>query len=134
MTLSIVDFSADGSVRWSSLGAPPLLAIRKNPQSIEVLTCPGTPLGSRMHDLATLDFRLDQGDMLAVFTDGFNELQMSSGRALGLRRVNNLLNDIRNFSPTEGVKRLEQMLASARGKTALADDLTVLLLSNAPVA
>lgn len=103
---------------------PILLRPGQRPQALEA---EGTPLGAL--DDAEFDERaiqLNEGDLLALFTDGVVESIGPNGRMLGLEGLNALLEANRDRRPQEMVEAIAGEIKKNPGP--LRDDLTLLVL------
>jgi len=103
---------------------PILLRPGQRPQALEA---EGTPLGAL--DDAEFDERaiqLNEGDLLALFTDGVVESIGPDGRMLGLEGLNVLLEANRDRRPQEMVEAIAGEIKKNPGP--LRDDLTLLVL------
>ena len=103
---------------------PILLRPGQRPQALEA---EGTPLGAL--DDAEFDERalqLNEGDLLAFFTDGVVESIGPDGRMLGLEGLNVLLEANRDRRPQEMVEAIAGEIKKNPGP--LRDDLTLLVL------
>lgn len=87
MPMGLLDLHpGTGLVRFWNAAGPPLLVRRKSGE-VEAKTLRGTPLGSERHAAGHLEFTLQPGERLLLFTDGIPELSLPSGNDLGLRRM-----------------------------------------------
>jgi len=129
MPLAALELAKDrGEVRWWSAAAPPLLVLRRNGE-IETKVARSTPLGADEFALGYLSFNLEPGDRMLVFSDGVEELEITGGRTLGLRRLANMLAAGPSGPVTAIRDALCEALMAACGETPLNDDLTLVVLA-----
>lgn len=91
-TLSLVKINVNtGQCNWWWACGPEIMVMRQDGK-VEVLSQNfGTLIGMQDFKAKVLDFDLDVGDRLFIFTDGITELQLGSGRLLGLSQLKRIL-------------------------------------------
>ena len=103
---------------------PILLRPGQRPQTLEA---EGTPLGALDDaEFGERALQLNEGDLLALFTDGVVESIGPNGRMLGLEGLNALLEANRDRRPQEMVEAIAGEIKKNPGP--LRDDLTLLVL------
>lgn len=103
---------------------PILLRPGQGPQTLEA---EGTPLGALDDtEFGERALQLNEGDLLALFTDGVVESIGPNGRMLGLEGLNALLEANRDRRPQEMVEAIAGEIKKNPGP--LRDDLTLLVL------
>jgi sigma-B regulation protein RsbU (phosphoserine phosphatase) len=121
----------DGSLLLASGGHPPPLLRRQNGLVEEVAVPPGLLLGSvadlRLHDAA---LRLESGETLILYTDGFTEAFDSAGREMfGLERLRDVLGGKNASLSLEAcAEAASAAVQQFSGQTEQQDDQTLLLL------
>lgn len=128
MPFGLLDVSPDGSARWWSAAAPPLLVRRHKGGQLETLTAPGNPLGAGKVQLGCRDLQLQPGDRVLFTSDGVHEMRVDGGRDLGLRRLSKMLHAVTDQSLLDARDALVQGLDAARGDYELEDDVTLALV------
>src|SRR5262249_23628840 len=106
-----------------------LLVFRRARGRFERVAAPGTWLGARPDvSKATVDtgLRLDDGDILVLYTDGITEAMSADGEAFGLDRLCAAVAEVAGEATT---KILEHLMAEVEGFMARQeDDMTALVL------
>jgi serine phosphatase RsbU (regulator of sigma subunit) len=103
MTMSALSVDADGKLRWVNAGGPPIFVLR--PDKVDVLSSPGTPLGSDQFSLGKCEAVLQPGDRVFLFTDGLLELTPPGYHGpLSMRKLFEL------FSKTRGLELSKAMV------------------------
>jgi serine phosphatase RsbU (regulator of sigma subunit)/tRNA A-37 threonylcarbamoyl transferase component Bud32/tetratricopeptide (TPR) repeat protein len=113
-------------------GASPPVLIRAVDGSVRTLGQAGRPLGVGEGVGNPLDFELEPGELLWMFTDGLNELPMPGGRELGLRRVRNMLAKTSSHDLSQCRDGLLSQVGAAVDMRQRDDDLTFILVQRDP--
>jgi sigma-B regulation protein RsbU (phosphoserine phosphatase) len=127
LTLVAGRADADGTVEICNAGHPPPVLLRNG--SVETLGATGFPVGlmkGGTYDIRRL--RLGTGETLVFYTDGLTEGESPAGEGYGLDRLSALLGRAKAATPQELAKSCLADAAAFRAGTALADDLTVLVI------
>ena len=130
MSLSTVELSDKGQVRWWSSAAPPPLVFR-NDGRIETVACSGTPLGDDTFVPGRKEFALQPGERMLLCTDGVLELPLEDGRELGQRRLKKLVASLSDLPVDVAMDKLEEELAALYGERSQEDDMTLILVEHA---
>ena len=130
MPACLLEVSPDGECRCWSAAAPPLLVQRAN-GDFEVKGAKGHPLGSDELLFGEVQWQLGPGDRMLAFTDGVVELELPSGRDMGLKRLKTFMENCegKDLQQTRAAI-IEQVREAQDGKPA-GDDITYLLLERA---
>lgn len=127
--------------RWLAIcnaGHPSPLRFQSKSGRWEVVSPQGSGTDGRMENLPLgvleegayrpHEFRLDQGDLILLFTDWLIEAQSPDGRRLGEEGLLRLLEDIPADAPESIIPRLLERLSDFRAGKPPDDDVTILLL------
>ena len=126
--VAVVDL-ASGAVTYASAGHPPaLLCSASNAVELEPTGPIVGPFAGRWE---TASAQMDEGDRLAVYTDGLIEVRDEDGSEFGVQRLSDL---VREAAPEEAeaiVKRCVDEVTSYAPER-LRDDITITLLCRGP--
>jgi len=125
LALLIVE-TASGETLYSSAGAEPLLVVRSGGE-VEVMECPGLPLGvERDERYDQTPFRLEVGDTAVLVTDGITEARQG-GELLGYPGMVKLVRQALDAPSLQEAG--ERVIADARafGGGGLSDDACLIL-------
>ena len=90
MSMAFVSLNTiSGDVHYLNAGHFPVFIKRSN--GVEVLVGPGSFLGSQNPKFYSQKSVLSAGDMICLFTDGFEENKVAQGRPLNIRRMKKLI-------------------------------------------
>jgi serine phosphatase RsbU (regulator of sigma subunit) len=109
-------------------GHPSPLLVSKG-GCVQPLGSGGTPIGlvdTVEHDTVTI--QSNPGDRLLIYSDGLVEAENAMGEAFGEERLSNLLRRHHHMGAAELVEVLEAALREWRGRRALDDDVSLLLI------
>jgi serine phosphatase RsbU (regulator of sigma subunit)/anti-sigma regulatory factor (Ser/Thr protein kinase) len=120
----------DESLRIASAGHPPVLVRDPGGRVRAVAAPPGPPLGLGMGPFAEVVTPFPPGSLLAAFTDGLVESRLVDVE-LGMARLAARLEQV---GCTDDLEALADMLLTAAGADAAADDVALLLVRLSPVA
>jgi phosphoserine phosphatase RsbU/P len=127
-TMSIVEIDKEKrTLNWWSAAAPPIFKLNGERQ-VEPLVVKGAPLGSGRFLLGHVQQPLEENDMIMIFTDGINELDLPNGTQLGIKRLTKIFNEVKDMSAADGRTHIVNRLAQIRGQAPRADDGTFILL------
>ncbi len=116
-----------GQVTWWMAAAPPILKLSAE-GSVKSIGGSGVPLGSDDFSCQPHTMTLGSGERLLVFTDGMSELELSSGRQLGLRRLSALWRQTRDMALQQAREHLLASMKEATGDLARSDDVTFVII------
>ena len=123
MTLCLIDHGR-GRLRHANAGHEPGYLIQDD-KMVE-LGPTGMLLGAETSaSWTTEEHELEDGDRIALFTDGLTEARSTDGRFLGRATARSLMAELRGRSPEGGVAAIMRALARHAENTEPADDLTV---------
>lgn len=113
---------------YASAGHNPPLVYRRDGQFLE-LDAEGLILGVRQEVLfEERETRLDQGDLVLLYTDGITETANESGELFGVDRLRRLLREWAGAPPETVFDAILERLAEFSRQTSLADDVCMVLL------
>jgi serine phosphatase RsbU (regulator of sigma subunit) len=113
-----------------SAGHGPIMLYRYATGKIENLEAQGIPLGMLAgvkYGLAT-KVSLAAGDMLVLVTDGFYEWEDPEGEQFGLKRLEEVIRNSRNYPAEKVIARLRSAVVDFCRGTKQEDDLTAVIL------
>lgn len=121
---------AGGRVELCNAGHLPALHVGRD--GVRRIESGGLPLGMFCTQRYPLEsVKLEPGDALVVFTDGFTEAQAGGGTEYGVERLEEFLATRRGLTAGELTQACLADLGAFRGGTAAHDDLTLLTLRRA---
>jgi len=127
MTAVVIDQNS-GEVVIYGLGGLPALLMGPDGNHM-VIGASGTPLGSGERlEIGERNAVLGPGDRLVITTDGIIETQVSGGRAVGFRRVVNVMREVRAMPLEQAVERIVRDVDVARADRPQEDDFTFCVL------
>jgi PAS domain S-box-containing protein len=117
-------------VTFSNAGHPAALLISSSGKVKDYLKRNGLPLGIRAQSTyATSEpLRLEAGDLLFLYTDGFDEAMKEDGTFLGTERMVEVLHANRHLPACEILSELFRSVELFTGVQSQADDLTGILI------
>jgi PAS domain S-box-containing protein len=128
VTFSLLRYSRDGRLAFAGAHEDILLWHAREAR-LETIATPGTWLGARAdisHAIVDTEIRLEDGDLLVLYTDGITEAKSPSGELYDLDRLCAAVEAVHDRSP-EQVR--DHILAEIRAWMASQDDdITVLVL------
>lgn len=117
--------SNDGDFRVINAGHCPPIVIRNN-GSWEILSCKGLPLGFKADPkYEPVHGKLDKGDWLIFYTDGWVEAESQDGVAFGFNRFAEALQTCRNENNELFVQKMFATIGQWQAETK--DDLTLIV-------
>ena len=124
--MGLVDPKQD-TITFCNAGHNPALLVRKNGK-IEYLEACGTMIGAfNFSDWTEETVKLDEGDMLFVFTDGVTEA-VRGEEFYGDERVERLLANVRDNTPEDIARSLLDDIKAFVKESPRSDDVTMLLI------
>ncbi len=122
------------TAKYFSAGHGPTLVIRKKGNAVEQLDAQSIPLGIDvpLKIEPPIKFALEDGDIVAMFSDGCYEGKNNDDEAFGIERVIALLKDNQDKSANHIINLLQQAITEFTGRQSQADDMTMLLLKRLP--
>lgn len=128
MALSVLQLRGR-KVRFASAGMPPVFLHRARTGEVEEICLQATPLGAMADcDYPERELEVEAGDTLLLLTDGFPELQGTSGDLLGYPKVHELFTASAAKPPGEVIADLTAAADAWRGEMPLQDDVTFVVL------
>lgn len=145
LTLLLVKVESGGRVQLCRAGHPPALLYRSSENDVQWIKPNGIAVGMAptaagaekqesgpnadfRNSLELEELRLDQGDILFLYTDGVSESIDRNGTEFGLDRIASLVKSFAKESLEDLRQRIQNDLASHRSGTELRDDITFVLL------
>lgn len=115
---------ASGDVVYANAGHQPPLIVRA--AGTRALDKGDLPLGMfEGGSWQTTAGRIEQGELLLIFTDGLAEIEGSDGAEFGDRRLGQVVTTLGGLDAREAVARLQEEAASFARTSARTDDLTI---------
>lgn len=132
--LGILDSESNQLNYTNASHNPPYLFKKKQSELIALMEGQGPRLGeSKQSQFNSDTVVLDEGDVLALLTDGLTEIQNSEGKQWGNRRLRKLIEtESEQSAQMLKMKMLKEAFSFADGK-ALDDDITVVILKKQSV-
>ncbi len=131
VTFAVIFLDPESSnVQVLSAGHGPILWYKRAADTIENIEAQGIPLGmiaGIRYEHGT-DGNLDEGDILALITDGFFEWENPDGEEFGVKRLETVLHASRHLQAEEIVVKLRSAVADFCRGTKQMDDLTAVIL------
>jgi serine phosphatase RsbU (regulator of sigma subunit) len=131
ITFAVVFLDPGGSqVKVLSAGHGPIMLYRSATGQIENLEAQGIPLGvltGVKYGVAT-NVSLAAGDMLVLVTDGCYEWENPEGEQFGLKRLEAVIRESRDYPAQEVIARLRSAVVSFCRGTEQQDDLTAVIV------
>ncbi|QEE30499.1 SpoIIE family protein phosphatase [Terriglobus albidus] len=125
-TLSAIYLAPDGRVRYTLAGHPSILHYRASSRTVQEITCHQLPVGLLPVDAyISHSLQMEEGDLLAIATDGILEAANTQQEEFGSDRIAALLTEMPGQN-LAGIRDSIVSAAKAFGKQA--DDQTILLI------
>ena len=128
-TLSAICLAPDGRVEYTLAGHPSILYYQASTRTVQALTCYQFPVGLLPVDAyISHSLQIEEGDLLAIASDGILEAANSQQEEFGSDRIGALLSQM----PGQDLASMRDSIVSAAqafGKQA--DDQTILLIRRA---
>ena len=128
-TLSAICLAPDGRIQYTLAGHPSILYYQASSRTVQALTCYQLPIGLLPVDAyISHSLQIEQGDLLAIATDGILEAANTQQEEFGSDRIAALLTQM----PGQDLASIRDSIVSAAqafGKQA--DDQTILLIRRA---
>jgi hypothetical protein len=119
-----------GRCRFSNAGHAFPLHIRKRGNTGEFVKLIGYPLGSmKRAQFTELEFVLEPGDSLVLYSDGFVENRSPSGEEFGYGRFQEAAKNCWSPDPEEFFRRLNQVFEEFRSTAPGQDDVTLIIVN-----
>lgn len=117
----------NGEVAICNAGHPPALRIHRG--TIAPLPATGLPLGMFCDNRFEVhSIRMEQWDMLIIYTDGVSETTSDDGHEYGLDGIIHSLNTYPDLGADDWIHACMRDLAAFRGKTPLSDDISLMAI------
>lgn len=125
-TLSAICLAPDGRVQYTLAGHPSILYYQASSRTVQALTCNQLPVGLLPVDAyISNSLQIEQGDLLAIATDGILEVANTQQEEFGSDRIATLLTQM-SRQDLGSIRDSIVSAAQAFGKQA--DDQTILLI------
>ena len=126
----------DGAIHCANAGHPPPLIISPDGAVRRLPSSENYPLGVASETVTCRDDRLQEGEVLAMYTDGITEARTSSGEWLGIERFARQLAEhyaSASSDPLSGAAaHVDRTIGELQQGRVADDDLTLLLARRAP--
>jgi PAS domain S-box-containing protein len=134
MFMTMVCFSLDsrnGQIKMANAGHVfPYIWIADESEWC-MIEAEGVPLGKvQTPDYQAIEFDLELGDKLFVYTDGIIEEESPEGQQFGFERLENLLYSINDLTVAEANKVMFKQLESHCHKQIFSDDVTIMMVEH----
>ena len=131
-TAAMVDLDpATGAYDYINAGHNPTLLLRVSGE-VERLGSTGIPLGMFAEGrYESVQGRLDEGDLIFLYTDGVIEVEDRQGEEFGLQRLQELVHELRQEQLPVIAERVSDRLRSWSDGAGQSDDVTMLLVRRA---
>lgn len=128
-TLGIVAISiATGELEYANAAHQPLLVYRRATDTIETMDTKSVPIGvERATEYKRKAFRLYDGDIAVLYTDGIVEAMNEQGKQYGRKSLGQAIARYKDLPPKEIVGKIRAELAAFIGSARQHDDQTVLV-------
>jgi serine phosphatase RsbU (regulator of sigma subunit) len=120
-----------GKFEYSNAGHPPPLVLRAGQPARLLAGGYNFPLGIEPDPISCREDVLEEGEVLALYTDGVSELETPKGEMLATEGLGAILADLHNAKPSQPLPALNKALSKKldelqQGRMAH-DDITLLL-------
>lgn len=127
MTMLVLDIDFQlGYLRAQFAGAP-APAIINSKGEVRYPIQAGTPLGTVDFQVGKVEFEIQQGDRLLLFTDGIIEAEKNNIQ-FGQRRLSKLIQDTKTFEGRQAVESIMESIDKFVGENPQNDDYTLIVL------
>lgn len=117
-----------GDLYVSQAAQPPALHVSKE-RGVQPIENGGMPVGVfKQARYESTHIKLSPGDSIVIYTDGLTECENEEHEQLGTDRVESLISNMANESPSSMVDALRDKCVQWNASTALDDDLSILVL------
>lgn len=134
ITATIVGLAADGrTFSYASAGHVPAVRWQASGESLETIPATGLPLGVRIEEeYQNQTVKLDEGDVIMLYSDGVTEALDSTGKLLGQQGLADLLYAAHPAPAYDQVRFFLEALELYRGDRPLGDDVGILVVRKLP--
>ncbi|MEN3007530.1 PP2C family protein-serine/threonine phosphatase [Pseudothermotoga sp.] len=127
VTIALMCFHADGTVRLINAGHNPIIRVHANGSTL--MEAQALPMGIvKELDYEESQFRMHPGEALVIYTDGVTEARNEHGEEFGLQRFVEVLQSCANESAQTMVKNAEDELKRFCGEATQHDDSTLVVV------
>ncbi len=134
MTMACLSIDAsNGKAMFANAGHVLPYIWRRKENSWEMLEASGLPLGKSMdadYRSTAIEFTLEVGDRLFLFTDGVVEEESQDGEAFGFDRLENILHQYTGGELNDLYDAIMQALQAHCGGRNFEDDVTIMLIEH----
>ncbi|QDU63461.1 Phosphoserine phosphatase RsbU [Planctomycetes bacterium Pan216] len=131
LTAFVATLSPDSDkIAFVSAGHGPIILYRAATKECRICKASGLPL-SVLADLPydpPEEFAMEEGDMLLIATDGFDEWSDAEGNPFGTERIEDCLRDHAEEPSSKLIERLYERVLAFTGGTEQRDDLTAIII------
>lgn len=125
VTMFCARLEADGEIQYMACGHDPPFVVRKG--RLLRLDATGMVLGMPGVHLSSARFKLEPGDLVVAFTDGYSEAMNAAGEQLTEDRIAAIALELANRPLSEIADQIDAETALHRNGVPAADDATLLL-------
>ncbi|MCF6271441.1 MAG: SpoIIE family protein phosphatase [Melioribacteraceae bacterium] len=116
-------------VKISSAGMPPAYIYRKGKAKVDEVLLKGMPLGTvKDFPYKLVETKLESGDVLFLYSDGFPELFNAERELLGYEKIKEEFKKIATDTPQNIIENLKKVIVSWKGNLEINDDITFVVI------
>jgi phosphoserine phosphatase RsbU/P len=130
ITMSYLSYhTTTGQLSYTNAGHPPPLLYRTSGDSFLELDAEGLILGVKKEvDFEERSLKVEQGDLLLLYTDGIIEAEGPGGELFGARRLKTILSREHGKSAAEIISAVLAAVRAFSGAASFKDDISMLVL------
>ncbi len=128
-TLSLMAVNLEtGEMEYANAGHQPMLIYRRATNSIETIEIQSLPIGVEKNtEYARKMIKLNNGDIVALYTDGLIECMNEQGKQFGRKTLSNIIIANKDLAAKEIVNKIKSEVSTFVGTVRQHDDQTILL-------
>jgi serine phosphatase RsbU (regulator of sigma subunit) len=124
---------ADKSFQFARAGHNPLILVRGNGESVELVQSKGIALGMIVDErfeqmLECLTLNLSTGDTIILYTDGYTEAMNYGNKLYGERRLVEVVQKHAGLAPDMLLAAINQDVRVFMGERPASDDMTMIVM------
>lgn len=129
-TLCIVAINMEtGVMEYANANHQPIMVYRRAKNEVELVELKSVPIGvERGSTYQRLSLKLEDGDLVALYTDGVVEALNESGKQYGRKSLSQAMIKYKDLAPKEIANKIKNDLEVFAGSVRQHDDQTVLVL------
>mgnify|MGYP005840801157 CR=1 FL=1 len=128
-TLALLSINLEnGEMEYANAGHQPMLIYRRATNSIETVEIQSLPIGvEKNSEYSRKMIKLNNGDIVALYTDGLIECMNEQGKQFGRKALSNIIIANKDLASKEIVNKIKSEVSSFSGSVRQHDDKTILL-------